>query len=321
MVDLGNMKSIAEWPKARKSIIKSIARTLGALPSVRADLQAKTIDETDQAGYTRSRVNYFVDEWTRVTAWLFVPDGHEEMPALLCCHDRTAQGKDEPAGIQGNPLLAFARHYAEMGYVTLAPDCVTAGERGSSRLKAFESASFYADQPEMSMLGKMMADHVHALDVLAELKQVDSARLGVIGHGLGACNALVLSAFDERVQACVASCGFTRFTEDTNAARWVDDDGLTILPKLRESVETKEFPFDWEHVLAMAAPSPILLLTALNDDILAKTKSCGKAAKLAGKIYEFLGESDALCNHEHKDGRCLTPETLALADEWFERWL
>lgn len=321
MIALEKVRSLEEWPHVRAEIESRVMDILGKMPTERADLQVKTLDEISFNGYVRRRVNYFVDEWTRVSAWVFIPDGRDEVPAILCCHQTVPQGKDEPAGLEGDPVFAFAQHYAEQGLVTIAPDCITAGERVSYGLDPYDTRSFYKDNPKTSAMAKMLWDHIHALDVLCETKRVDPARLGVIGHSLGAYNALFLAAFDERVQACVASCGFTRFADDTDPERWAREKGFVHLPKLREAVKTRQFPFDWEHILALIAPTPTLLLTALNDTCFPNTASCEKAARSAGCIYKLLGAPDALCNHEHNDGHGMTAELLQRADEWFERWL
>ncbi|MBX7259399.1 MAG: prolyl oligopeptidase family serine peptidase, partial [Candidatus Hydrogenedentes bacterium] len=200
-------------------------------------------------------------------------------------------------------------------------DSITAGERIGHGLKPYDTKSFYKDYPKMSALGKMLQDHTYALDALSEAKRVDSARIGVIGHGLGGCNALFAAAFDERVQVCVASGGFTRFADDKEPQRWASEEGFVYWPQLREVIKKREFAFDWEHILALCAPSPTLILTALNDPSLSNTKSCEKAGKLAKGVYKLLGASDALTQVSHSDGDDLSPDVIIRADDWFERWL
>ncbi len=239
----------------------------------------------------------------------------------MCCHDASSFGKDIPAGLQGDELLAFARHYAELGYITIAPDCLTAGERVLSGLEPLKTRNFYKDHPRASLLGKMLYDHMHAVDALCETKGVDPARIGVIGHGFGGFNALMLAAFDERIQSSVSSCGFTRFHDDPNPERWVDNDGFVSIPKLKHHLESREFPWDWEHILALAAPNPTLVLTALNDDILANTSSCKDAVDAASKVYTMLGRAEAIHQSRHKEGRIVGQAQIDEADEWFERWL
>jgi len=321
MFDLTKTTKLSEWPKARQTIEAAVQDVLGTMPSKHVDVQMKTMDEMEYPGYVRRRVNFFVEDWDRIPAWLFVPEGKEEAPAILCCHDANEAAKDEMAGLEGDHRHAFAQHFAELGYVTLAIDCITAGDRVSSRLKPYDTAAFYKDHPKRSVMGKMLWDHIQALDLLCELKRVDSARLGVIGHGLGGANALLLAAFDDRVRACVASCAFTRFADDTDPGRWARSEGFVKLPALRNAIKKGEYPFDWEHILALAAPNPVLLFTAVDDPELPKTESCQTAVDLASRVYKLLGAANALENHPHEDGRCVSTITLQEAGEWFERWL
>jgi dienelactone hydrolase len=267
-------------------------------------------------------VNYFVDEWSRITAWMFVPEDERDCPAILCLHGRTPAGKDECAGIDpSNPALAFARRYAELGYVTLAPDSITCGERISARGMALDTRNFYKDNPKLSALGKMLWDHVCSLDLLGDTKEVDPGRIGVIGHDLGAVNALLLAAFDDRIRAAVASCGFTRFAAEATAERWAPDEGLVLLPKLRGAFETREFPFEWEDVLALIAPNPVLIASASNDEILPNAGSVADAVSTAQAVYDMLGAKDALCHVGHEGGHAMTLEVAEFAEAWFDRWL
>jgi len=321
MVNLAKSVNLKDWPGLRGRIESCVKEVMGSIPAERVDLQVKTIDEINYPGYVRRRINYFVDAWERVSAWLFIPDRKDEVPGIVCCHQQVPQGKDEPAGLEGEHILAFAQHYAELGYVTLAPDSITAGDRISAGMQPFDTRVFYKDNPKMSAVGKMLADHSRAIDVLCEAKRVDPARIGVVGHGLGAQNALFLAAFDERVQACVASCGFTRFAADKNPERWAQDEGFVYLPLLREAVKARKFPFDWEHILSLVAPCPTLVLSSLKDDLFSNTHSCEKAVQLAKGVYRLLGAADALNLYTHNDGHRVTPETLVACDEWLERWL
>lgn len=318
MAELTKVKGLDTWLKTRKEIESAVTGVIGKIPKSAIDLQVKIVDEMEYPGYVRRRVNYFVDEWARVAAWMFLPEGSDECPAILCCHQQTHRGKDETAGIDGSPLLAFAQHYAELGYATLAPDCITAGERVSSGLEPFDTGSFYKDNPKMSAMGKMLADHKRAIDVLLDTTAVDEARIGVVGHGMGGYNALFLAAFDERIQACVSSCGFTMMSEDDEENRWCKDSGLVLLPKLAKA---KKRPFDWDDILALIAPSPTLLITALNDEQLPNTHSCDKALNNARAIYKLLGAEKALENFTHREGHGVSPEALVAADEWLDRWL
>ena len=314
---------MASWPVTRTQIEEHVREILGHMPKDRVEVQTKTVDEMDYPGYVRKRINYFVDGWERCSAWLFIPDGKEEAPALLCCHQETTPyGKDEAAGLEGDSRFAFAQHYAEQGYVTLATDCLSVGERRSGAQKPFEMKGYTKENSKLSPAGKMLLDHLYALDVLQDQKRVDSARIGVMGHGLGGFNALMLAAMDERVQTCVASCGFTRFEKSKNPAGWPTLEDWPLMPKLKDAAEGNGYPFDWEHVIALAAPSPTLILTSLSDTPLSTPRSCDKAVKGAAKVYKVLGAKSAIEHFMHNDGYyAFSPESLDKADDWFERWL
>lgn len=322
MVDLTKIKTAAEWAGKRSEIEQRVQGVLGEMPRPKLDLQVKTVDEVEYPGYVRRRINYFVDPWERVAAWLFIPEGKEEVPAILCCHSQVPQGKDEQAGLEGESRLAFAQYYAERGFVTLAPDCLTAGDRVSSRRQPYDSRSFYKDHPKSSMAGKMLHDHLRAVDVFNESKRVDTARIGVVGHGMGGMNALLLAAFDDRVRACVASSAFTRFSTEKEMERWTGgEEGLALLPGLKAYVEKKDYPFDWEHLLALAAPSAVLVVNSQTEEPLPQAKSVGKAVSQAAHVYKLLRAPGALDQFAHPDGDRITGATQEVMDEWFDRWL
>lgn len=323
-IDLSKMKSPAMWPGMRQNVVQAVSEVVGPINRDKLDLQLKTVDEQEFRGYVRKRVNYFVDSWDRISAWLFVPEGKEEAPAIVCCHSQTASGKNEPAGEPTNDSdsrLAFAQRYAEMGFITLAPDCLTAGDRCSSKMKPYDTRNFYKDNPKGSLAAKFLSDHCRAVDALCEVKRVDPARIGVIGHGMGGMNALLLAAFDERVAACVASEAFTRFATDKDPQRWFPEEGPVLLPRLKEFVDSGKYPFDWEHILALAAPTPLLLLYTLSNSPFSTPKSGEKAVTLASKVYKLLGAPGAIDHFGHHDGERVSAETMEVADEWFERWL
>lgn len=337
MISLGKLKSLEEWRTIREEIRSAFGAALGVLPKEHVELQVKTVDEMDFGSYTRRRINYFVDEWERVSAWLFIPEGKDEAPAMICCHQMTALGKDEPAGLEGESTLNFAQHFAELGYITLAPDSITAGDRVPNGLDPLDTRGFYKDNPKTAAAGKMLWDHMHAVDVLCDMKRVDSARIGVVGQGMmGGLNALLLSAYDERVQACITVGGLTRFAADKNVERWCGGMPFVFFPALRGSdAKKKTFPFDIEHILALIAPTPTLLIAPGIGPNADYAKGCEKAVDAARGVYGLLGAPDAVDHFAYGEAPVYVPELTAMMPEftfapvesldaiedWFARWL
>ncbi|HRJ71303.1 MAG TPA: prolyl oligopeptidase family serine peptidase, partial [Terrimicrobiaceae bacterium] len=127
-------------------------------------------------------------------------------------------GKSEPAGLAGDPAMAYGSDLCARGYAVFCPD--HAGfegrrqkpRRGQSVLegKAYEQFLFGdAVLRGGSLAAVYLFDLQQALDVLQEFDFVDSERLGVIGHSLGGQTALWLAAADPRIRAGFSSCGFS----------------------------------------------------------------------------------------------------------------
>src|SRR5205085_11358947 len=110
--------------------------------------------------------------------------------------------------------------------------------------------------PKSKGMAKMLYDSLVATDILAAQPGVDPARLGSVGHSLGAKETLYLAAFDERIKATVSSEGGI----GTKFSNW---DALWYLgPTIKEPAFTHEH----HELLALAAPRPFLLIAALSPD-------------------------------------------------------
>ena len=120
-----------EWEKERKLYLEALRELIGPWPAVRPELGARVLEEANFQEYRRYKVGFQslpskAEYASEIRAWLFVPKaGKRPMPAIVALHQTVLQGKDEPAGVKGpHPWMAFAKYYAERGYVTLAPDMI-----------------------------------------------------------------------------------------------------------------------------------------------------------------------------------------------------
>ena len=319
---LAGVSSRPEWANRRQQIRRRLTRILGAFPRHKCALEPEVQEEKRLRAFRRLKVSYCVQKGERAPAWLFLPHGIQRpRAAILCLHQTVPQGKDEPAGISGKRSLAFAAHYARLGYVTLAPDSITAGERVYPGSKPYETGPFYERNPSWSAMGKMIWDHMRALDYLCSLEQVDSRRIGCIGHSLGGYNAFFLAAYDERVAACVASCAFTPLVADDNPMRWARETWFCHMPRLRPYIEKRRFSFDFEHVFALIAPRALLVITGLRDAIFGSTERCADSMAAAAKVYSLLGARDRIAHFVHPHGHKITRPGLARADSWLSHRL
>lgn len=258
---LRRISSKAEWNRRRQEIVDNVQLVMGNLPRPEypVELDPKVVSTTVDGNILRKKVSYHTDDASkRVTAWLLAPNkpASSARPAILCLHQTTRVGKDEPAGLSGDPELAYARELAEKGFVTLAPDYPTFGEYK------------YDFQKDTYASGSMKAiyDNIRAVDFLSSLEEVDASRIGAIGHSLGGHNAIFTAFFEPRIRVVVSNCGFTSFHRyyggDLNG--WTSD---RYMPRIRDQYHSdpSKMPFDFTELVAGLAPRPFLSIAPLHD--------------------------------------------------------
>ena len=289
--------SVSGWEERRKQIASTIQQILGAPSDVKPPpLEVRELGVEDLEGYTRRHVmiKSEPDDW--IPAYLLVPKklSTTRVPAMLCLHQTVAQGKEEPCGMKGDPELAFAVELVKRGYVCIAPDVIGFGERIPAGKQPYhDSLAFYRKHPGWSFMGKMIWDVGRVIDYLETLPFVDPKRIGSIGHSHGAYGTLFATAFEPRISAAVASCGFTTFRSDPNPERWSH---LTaLMPQLGFYLpDVASIPFDWQHVVALAAPRRLFVWYATKDSIFPKTENLDGLLKDVQKVYQLYGATNAL---------------------------
>jgi dienelactone hydrolase len=289
--------TVRGWEEERRQLAFVIQRILGTPSNLTAPpLEVRELGRESLNGYSRRHlmIRSEPDDW--IAAYLLVPDtlAAPRVPAMLCLHQTVAQGKQEPCGIQGDPELAFALELVKRGYVCLAPDVIGFGERIPAGKQPYhDSLAFYRKHPGWSFMGKMVWDVRRSIDYLETLEFVDSRRIGSIGHSHGAYGTLFAAAFEPRITAAVASCGFTTFRSDPNPERWSH---LTaLIPQLGAYLpEVSSIPFDWQHLLALIAPRGLFVWYATQDTIFPRTENLEGLLRDVRGVDALYGQGEAL---------------------------
>jgi acetyl esterase/lipase len=244
------------WDIRRAHILDRMQEVMGRFPYQEAPARHEVLEETNQGSYIRRKIRYQSEENDWVPAWLLLPGSARNAPAVLCLHQTTRIGKDEPAGLGGKPNLHYAKELAERGIVALAPDYPNFGE-----YKFDPYANGYA-----SATMKGILNHMRAVDVLQSLRFVNPKRIGVCGHSLGGHNSLFVAAFDPRLKAVVTSCGFTAFPKyfGGNLTGWSHKG---YMPRIADvyAKSPQQLPFDFPEVLGAIAPRAIFINAPLRD--------------------------------------------------------
>ncbi|MCE5347578.1 MAG: prolyl oligopeptidase family serine peptidase [Bacteroidales bacterium] len=280
------IKSSKEWVKHRKMILDNIQKVMGPLPDVsrKVPLDLQIIEEKRIGNVRRIKISFATEKDDRVPAYLLIPAGLKgRTPGILCLHQTIKIGKEEPAGLGGNPDLHYAMELAKRGYVTLAPDYPNFGE--------YNVDPYAIGYSSTTMKG--IWNHMAAVDLLQSLPEVDPDRIGCIGHSLGGHNSLFLAVFDNRIKAVVTSCGFNSFFKyyGGDLTGWSHKGYMPRIADIYEKDPSK-MPFNFTDILGLLAPRPVFINAPLNDSNfeISGVYDCVNAATPVYKLLRAEGE-------------------------------
>jgi len=281
-------EAAAAWQRRRSEIRAKISALLGEGPTARPPLNPRILETVQEPGYTRLKVQYHSEDCDVVSAYLLVPEGKGPFPAVLALHQTVPEGKSEVVGLAGKANYQYGLELVKQGYVVLAPDTIAAGQRVYPDSDPFQTRVFYRRRPRWSAMGKMLWDHQRSLDFLETLPSVDRARIGAIGQSLGAHNAMMLAAMDERVKAVVISGGYQTLASDERRMRWAREDESKFIywPQLRAALKSgrnEDLPFDFHEIMALILPRSLLQLGAVQDQTFPRFESMVQ-------VHQFLAD-------------------------------
>jgi dienelactone hydrolase len=283
------VQSVGDWEVRRAHVLAHFQEVAGPLPGGerRVPLDPRVVETHREPGLIREKISFAAEPGDRVPAWLLRPDAGgpgARRPAVLCLHQTVAIGKDEPAGLGGNPDLHYAAELARRGYVAIVPDYPGFGEYKIDAYKlGYASATM-----------KAIWNNQRAVDVLVGRDDVDPERIGVIGHSLGGHNAIFTTLFEPRLRAVVSSCGFNAFPHyfGGNIAGWSH---RGYMPRLRDryALDLARVPFDFPELIGALAPRAFFTNSPLHD---ANFEVAGVrvAIDAARPVYQLLGVPDRL---------------------------
>lgn len=328
-------KNLSAWQSERAKYLAAYRELIGPWPAARPALAPIELERHEDPAFSRIKVAYQTlsgDPFaSTIKAWLFLPKGFgTPRPAIVTLHQTVLQGKDEPAGVNATlPWLAYADYYARLGYVTLAPDAIGYGERtkGCNAEQGFELADAYSilmPRPEMTLIGLMLYDTSRAVDYVQQRPEVDPARIGVIGHSQGGFLTNGVLGLEPRFAAGVASCGYGIFrTDGFFPERWAGPQSAYIPRLTFYGVNRNALPIDFLQIMALAAPAPYMVQTAMADTIWTPTAVAADpfVASELKRVYGFYGRKNDFVSIRESGDHGWYPDAQVAADQLFVRTL
>lgn len=324
---LQGIATLEQWNVKLQGIREVWLEYIGQLPA-RVPTNVEILSETEELDHKRIHIRYDSAYDDKVSAYLLVPGKKGDpdktsYPAVLALHPTNELGKD---GIAMPGKTRKNREYGlelvSRGYVVLAPDALTSGERIYDGYPSFHSGPFYERHPEWSTVAKNICDHRQGLDVLCDLAYVDSGAIGAIGHSFGAYNAYFLAGVDERVKAIVSSCGISPFTGDLHPEHWgYRKYPYTHLPRVTPDLLDDRVPFEFHEIMALCAPTPFFVYAGQQDHIFPHWKSIGEAILEVAQLYRWLGREDDFVGLIGSAGHDFPPSIRLQAYQFLDHWL
>ena len=287
------IRNFKKWKKvARAKVLECMMMP----PKAAAAWDMEVLGEEQRDGYKAQKIAFNINAYSRITAYLLIPDGKGPFPTVNALHDHgahlfigkekmirpffTPKEKDSPTKqALCQEILddadAWARqlydnqyvgdYLAKHGYVVFSADAPMWGERG--RKEGVDRNKYDLIAGNMMMLGRdlsafMTYDDISSTEFLASLPMVDAKRIGCVGCSMGAYRSWMLSALSDRIKAGASICWM--ITTDAQLTRRFgrkENGGFAnCIPGLRQYL-------DYPHIASLACPKPMLFINGTKDKL------------------------------------------------------
>jgi hypothetical protein len=252
--------------------------------SKRCTLNSKLIAEEHRDGYTARKIEIELSRYYTVPAYVLIPDGKGPFPAVNVLHDHGAHlfiGKEKvvrPLACEDSTVIRdadewvkgyggqyFGDFLARNGYVVFAADAPMWGERGQQEGPRRDRYDMIAGNMMMygiDLSAYMTYDDISGTEFLAQMPEVDAARIGCTGWSMGAYRAWMLAALSDRVKAAAPVCWMTTTADQMSFKYERTENGgfANCFPGLRRWL-------DYPHIASLACPKAMLFINGLQDKL------------------------------------------------------
>lgn len=318
------IKTKADWHQRRAELkTKYLELLRDQHKPAKPALDLKVHEEVIVDGiYRRQLISYAVEEDERAHAYLGIPlDLTDKAPAVVALHGTYEFGSKRAAGMIENPDKAYLDHLCRRGYVVIAPEHFVSGHRVPPE-GAYDTGRFYEKHPEWTAVGKFTYEHSIAIDVLETMDQVDSERIGALGHSLGGHGTFFLAAYDDRVKASACNCGASFFRHNPNVTGWSRDRWYVYFKPIREDLLNHKMPpIDFHEIIALIAPRAFMDLSGLNDGNGPTQRQRLLMLMKIMEVYELEEAPQNFAFYVHGRGHSVAHESRQLMYGWMDSHL
>ena len=330
------IKSFAKWKKKARDVVY---REMQILPDAPKDYAMEVMETERRDGYEARKIMFNISEWSRVPAYLLVPEGEGPHPAVLLLHDHGAHftiGKEKMVRPLNVPKevtddaeqwtqtcydgVFVGDYLAKHGYVVLAVDALFWGDRRRKEGADYDIQQALASnfmQMGSSWGALIVIDDVRSAEFLASLPFVDAGKIASLGHSMGGYRSWMASALTDVIAVSVNVCWLAT-TDGLMVMNNNQNKGGSaysmIIPGLRRYM-------DYAHVASIACPKPSLFFNGRNDKLF-PVASVEEGYKILRKTWESQNAGDRLVtklwDEKHYYNKEMQREALEFLDKWLK---
>jgi len=190
-----SVRNKEDWIKRRREILDCWNKMMGEWPPFIRNQKMQVLEIMHKDGYTQKRIkfNWLPDESTE--GYLLVPDGAKKGPAVI-----TVYYEPETAIGLGESYRDFAYQLTRRGFVTLS-----IGTTATTNSKTY--SLYYPDfkNSQIQPLSVLAYAAANSWYLLSKLPEVDSTRIGIVGHSYGGKWAMFASCLFDKFACAVWS--------------------------------------------------------------------------------------------------------------------
>jgi dienelactone hydrolase len=308
------VENAADWSRRRAEILRYWHNVMGPWPPLLEKPKLDYLSSQRRENFMQHRVRLQIAPQQTTEGYLLVPEGKGPFPAVVVPYYEP----ESSIGLSKTELRDFGYQLTRRGFVTLS-----IGSPGGDARQPDTSAA--RCQP-LSFLAYVAANCCNAL---SNLREVDAARIGIVGHSYGSKWAMFASCLYEKFAGAVWCDGGIVFDESrSNVNYWEpwylgNDPSQARKPGIPTAANPRTGAYkelmasghNLHELHALMAPRPFLVSGGSED-----RPSRWTALNHAVAVNHFLGYTNRVALTSRKDHNP-TPESNEQIYIFFEYFL
>lgn len=264
-----SVKTVGDWKKRREEIFCRWHEMMGHWPELIKNQQFEYLEKERKEDFTLYKVRFQWIPGEKTEGYLLVPDRKGIKPAVI-----TVYYEPETAIGEGRENRDFALQLVKRGFVTFS-----IGTTETTNAKTYSLYYPHIENAQVEPLSMLGYAAANAWNVLSKVEEVDSTRIGIVGHSYGGKWAMFASSLYDKFACAVWSDPGIVFDESRGSVNYWEPWYLGYHPKpwRERGLVTENNPaqglypelvkngFDLTDLHALMAPRPFMVSGGSED--------------------------------------------------------